>query len=372
MGELINENVKDPKLREWIIPDFTTTTDEDKVTAGAIMMGAMQQYFEYVFDCTTCGIPSVTLLGVRQDWENILERLDKLQQLGDEPKQFGELLKAVLNGFLMTFDDPNDPSTRQFWSKIAREDSGSGYDDLSGWITAFVFWDEEGKCLYPMGSRLPPAACLDTYATCGAKFHIVDMQKIPPAHVSMPVLVKDDFGDYPCMLVAGSVGCQIQSSGKPIASAEARPQGPEERDVKAEAKVETETASTLTNSTASSASSRGREYLKKLQSRVLRKKPSPEKPTPQESKIMTAEGFDPFGQVEGETGLDSLQPASGWWLFEKKDEPKASEGDRELEPHTDTDKKDVAIPVPIEESESSASREAVLRMWGRAAALARA
>lgn len=66
MSEFIAQNVLDPGLREWIMPQFTTTTETDTIVASILMMGALQKYFSYGF-FTECGIPSVTLLGVKED-----------------------------------------------------------------------------------------------------------------------------------------------------------------------------------------------------------------------------------------------------------------------------------------------------------------
>jgi hypothetical protein len=70
MTDLITENVKDPSLRGWIMPSFTTTTQQDRIAAAIIMMGTMQKYFVYMCE-QTCGIPSVTLLGEKSDWEDM-------------------------------------------------------------------------------------------------------------------------------------------------------------------------------------------------------------------------------------------------------------------------------------------------------------
>lgn len=43
MGKLIQKSVVDPDLREWIMPGFTTTTEQDEVVASILMMGAMQK-----------------------------------------------------------------------------------------------------------------------------------------------------------------------------------------------------------------------------------------------------------------------------------------------------------------------------------------
>ena len=40
-----------------------------------LMMGALQEYFEDELTLR-CGLPSVTLLGCKDDWERIARRLD--------------------------------------------------------------------------------------------------------------------------------------------------------------------------------------------------------------------------------------------------------------------------------------------------------
>jgi hypothetical protein len=57
---MIAKNVIDPELRTWIMPAFSTTMNSDKVVAAILIMGAMQQYFQFKFKLI-CGIPSVTL-----------------------------------------------------------------------------------------------------------------------------------------------------------------------------------------------------------------------------------------------------------------------------------------------------------------------
>jgi len=39
IGGLIEQNILDPELREWILPAFTTTTWHDRITAQVVMMG---------------------------------------------------------------------------------------------------------------------------------------------------------------------------------------------------------------------------------------------------------------------------------------------------------------------------------------------
>jgi hypothetical protein len=65
---LIEKQLVDKEIRNWLIPDFSTTTDQDVAVASMTMMGAMKKYFTYEAN-TGCGFPSVTLLGDTEDWK---------------------------------------------------------------------------------------------------------------------------------------------------------------------------------------------------------------------------------------------------------------------------------------------------------------
>jgi hypothetical protein len=64
MTTLIHQNITDAELKDWIMPNFTTTTHNDKSVAAIIMMGTPQEFFEYTF--RGCGYPSVSLLSENQ------------------------------------------------------------------------------------------------------------------------------------------------------------------------------------------------------------------------------------------------------------------------------------------------------------------
>ncbi|KAI0135939.1 hypothetical protein F4776DRAFT_109914 [Hypoxylon sp. NC0597] len=147
-ASVIQDNVVDPELRQWMIPDFSTTTNHDKAVAAFGMMGAMQQYFEYTI-VGGCGLPSVTLLGTRDDWEMLANRINKLYEYGEECKHWASLLRPIMRYMLRTFDEPDSQEVKDFWLRVAYEagSDGSlrGIRTLSGWITAFAFFDDDGK-----------------------------------------------------------------------------------------------------------------------------------------------------------------------------------------------------------------------------------
>jgi len=211
----MDKHLVDSDLHNWIMPSFTTTTTTDTITAAIIMMGSMKKYFTYSMSLM-CGIPSVTLLGEKEDWVNIRRRLDKLPQFGKEPKQFSLLLSPVLDYFIRSFENVDDPKVVEFWSKVAdRRYGGSGSPSLSGWITAFCFWDDEGKLLYRKPQTDIPAWSSDRGCDLdGTLFHQVDTDKIPDAYVSVPVVVDDNGHEFKTRMVAGLVGIAASSSGE--------------------------------------------------------------------------------------------------------------------------------------------------------------
>ncbi|TVY42193.1 Uncharacterized protein LOCC1_G006141 [Lachnellula occidentalis] len=251
MTQLIAENVKDPSLREWIIPSFTTTGELDRAVAAIMMMATMQQYFSY--SCSImCGLPSVTLLGEKSDWEELAKKAERLVTFGEEPKQWYALLKPVLARFVTSFDAPEAEETKDFWQKIAHySGGGSGPTYLSGWITAFCFWDGKGKSFYNLQDYPPDITELRTRGRStpilqldAARYHRIERGNVPPGWASVPVLLVDEKGDQTrCVLVAGHVALKATSSGKAL-----------------------------------------------------------------------------HASAYGETGLDTIRPVSGWWMYKTKSE----------------------------------------------------
>jgi len=111
----LGKHVTDIGLRQWIIPDFSTTTDTDRIVGSVILMGAMEKYFSYGASCR-CGIPHNTLEGTKHDWEEALRRGDRLDDYDDECVLWHRMLMPILRRFVSTFDDPRieQAETREF------------------------------------------------------------------------------------------------------------------------------------------------------------------------------------------------------------------------------------------------------------------
>ncbi|KKP03982.1 hypothetical protein THAR02_03897 [Trichoderma harzianum] len=140
-ADLIERNVIDPNLKSWMLPNFSTIASEDVTTAAVVMMATMKAYFEYIAT-GGCGFPSVTLLGERADWINLLEKTAKLATYGEELSAWSKLLTKVAGKMLQTFDEPDSQTTKNFWMRAvhhAGSDGSGTVKSLSGWITAFCY-----------------------------------------------------------------------------------------------------------------------------------------------------------------------------------------------------------------------------------------
>lgn len=201
------------------------------------------------------------------------QRVDKLPEFGREPERWASLLVPVLDMFVLCFDEPESPAVTDFWARIADYEAGSGFSRLSGWITAFCFWDAEGKC---KARAEPEGQAIEVRSIEETKFPSIDGDVLPDAFVAVPVKVleKDVLGivlaEYSTRMVAGSVGIQVTCSGELL-----------DEDI--------------------SYSRRGVRMN-------------------QDGKIVPSPPIEP--KVGDRTGRDTLQPLTGWWMYMLKDEPK--------------------------------------------------
>ncbi|KAH6684720.1 hypothetical protein B0J14DRAFT_442695, partial [Halenospora varia] len=205
MTSLLDQNIKDKSLKNWVLPNFTTTTKADQAVASVIMMSTLQAYFDY-YNPITCGIPSVTLLGEQEDWEKLEARIEKLSTFGKQPAEWQTLLKPVLSRFVKTFDDPESEELRDFWQKICHKEvyGCDGEVTTSGWINAFFYWNEEGRPFRSEYNLHIWDLKLDD-----VQYHEMDLDKYPSGQVSVPVNLAED---GMAKMVAGSCGMQVSNT----------------------------------------------------------------------------------------------------------------------------------------------------------------
>jgi hypothetical protein len=192
MIDQISSHIKDPKVRDWAIPSFTTSTTIDKMAGAIILMAGMKEYFRYKFSLL-CGIPLVTLEGTVEDWENIEQRASQLTLYDNKDKymtQWYALLSPVLAEFTQSVrGKPN----LEWWQKVcSRHGSGSGPRYLSGWVTTFCVFSDGGKWAASEPDDAEPTPWL-----------YIDTNDLPNGCVKVDVLINDNGTEYNCELVAG-------------------------------------------------------------------------------------------------------------------------------------------------------------------------
>ncbi|PUU76900.1 hypothetical protein B9Z19DRAFT_1087387 [Tuber borchii] len=223
MTHLIQENVVDPQLRELIMPNFSTTTDDDKSVASIVMMGTLQSYFDYSL-CKGCGFPSVTLQGQKSDWEEILLKVQRLSKYGSLASEWTRLLIPIIQYMIASFTQPTSPHVKSFWLQachaVGADGSGS-VRTLSGWITAFCFFSEKGERTRRYSdeemSKWRGGVSIEERQRLvlgDIAYPVISPRSIPKGVVSVPVTVQDWATglEHKTTMVAGSVGMMPSAS----------------------------------------------------------------------------------------------------------------------------------------------------------------
>lgn len=211
----IQKRVKTPWLLDFIRPNFTTTTPSDLMTANILMMGLTKAYFKYIGKIV-CGLPSVTLLGTQSDWAALLAKLDRLPSFGAEPAQYAARLRPILTRFVESFRFPDDPATRTFWNQIVSGTAAHVCGDppvyISGWITGFYFWNDNGRPYARTGAQ----GRKSVLALDGVEYPVLDLTLAPVGYARAPFVMRDFQGveEFEAYVAAGTLGKQI-TSGPP-------------------------------------------------------------------------------------------------------------------------------------------------------------
>lgn len=194
----IDENLVDKTVKDWILPNFTTTITDDIIACGIVFMATTKKYFEY--ECMLlCGIPYITLEGTVADWENILQRLEKLKNY--KLDKWYDMLKTILVEFI---DAKKNKVNTEFWNRICHYlGGGSGPTFISGWLSAFAVFDEDGNWTDNSGyfkERLESA---------GVEWPVIDIDKIPSGIAVVDVKITEGKKSHESMMFAGHVGYEV-------------------------------------------------------------------------------------------------------------------------------------------------------------------
>ena len=130
MSEQIKANINKPDYTDAIESDFSSSTSVQKIVNNIMLMYSFQKYFEYRM-LLMCGIPGVIMMGLEEDWKNMIEKLEKIEailQPVEEQLKLADWFKScktVLQNLLDTFrGNPN----QEWWARIMtiHQEFGSG------------------------------------------------------------------------------------------------------------------------------------------------------------------------------------------------------------------------------------------------------
>ncbi|KAI9353736.1 hypothetical protein BDR26DRAFT_849125 [Obelidium mucronatum] len=202
MAKLMREHITDPVVCDWVAPNFSTTTDNDRIVGSVVLMASMKQYFDYWMSCG-CGIPSVTLLGTLQDWKDIQQRVLKIAEYGENCEKWSRMLSSILKEFVAVVEDPVNVNL-QFWQRICHyHPTGSGPTYVSGWSSAFAVFSDKVRW------------CGDEFTVKTRYGDIIDsleypvISSIPHGYATIDITV-DDYGtQHNCAMFVGHTGYDI-------------------------------------------------------------------------------------------------------------------------------------------------------------------
>jgi Domain of unknown function (DUF4419) len=231
MTEQISSNIRDPSIKDWIIPDFSTTTPTDRVVGAVVLMASMKSYFSYKFTLC-CGLPKVTLEGVEEDWVHLQDKAKRLLEFDNSSFKFletfldsssllglekGHMAKwyKMLAPILQHFTDSvRGKPDLDWWSRVCTKiGNGSGPRWLSGWITTFCVFNDKGQWVGDHFSN--GESITNPNKDCGYSeegWPIINCNDIPKGFVQVDLVIDDNGVLYSTELLAGHMSTYVQDS----------------------------------------------------------------------------------------------------------------------------------------------------------------
>eukprot|EP01132_Coremiostelium_polycephalum_P003868 gene3868-4820_t len=210
MSDQIAGNIKDPSVRNWVIPSFSTTTYTDRVVGSIALMASMKKYLSFKFKLY-CGLPRVTMLGTVDDWKDVKTRIERLKEFdtGDNRmEEWTSMLIPIADQFIESVSGKPDI---KWWNRIAHYISGeSGPSYLSGWITCFCVFDDQGQWV---GDKHSVDVDLKKYKS---EWIYVNSLDIPTGYLSVPLTIDDNGVEFQTEMMAGHMCVNIPNKSSTI------------------------------------------------------------------------------------------------------------------------------------------------------------
>merc|ERR1711962_1087848 len=191
----IKMNIKTPGYVDVMQADFTTTTKDQLISSQIMLMASVQKYFNYMVRVTACGIPGVEMVGEVNDWERLVQKTSKLEEMLQPVMKeigLGEWFSRTLTTLAKLVDTYKGNPDKKWWSHIL------------DWHTAFG-----------SGARSSWSGWMIDFLMAGEAHGPEDFKS---GVVSVPVKIYDVLSGPPVedtgKLVAGTVGYTVKEGGR--------------------------------------------------------------------------------------------------------------------------------------------------------------
>ncbi|QIW95295.1 hypothetical protein AMS68_000813 [Peltaster fructicola] len=218
----IQSKIKTKWMADWISPSFSTSTIDDELTATVLTMGLMKAYFDYTMGII-CGIPSITLLGTKQDWERLQDKVERISSFGKGAEQYRDRLRPIMKRIVASFDSPAAPTTRAFWDEMVQ--AKQYHSDLcgdpptqyfvSGWILGFFYWDDNEEVNRELSQGHAWRTTQATLEYDGIRYGELPLEEIPQGYATTKVKLINEHGGpdpskpRPGFVAAGNIGKHV-------------------------------------------------------------------------------------------------------------------------------------------------------------------
>lgn len=129
-----------------------------------------------------------------------MSRVEQLTKYGKEPTEWSRLLVPIIKRMIVTFYLPESQEVKDFWLRACHsigEDGSGSVRTVSGWLTAFCFWNKEGRritsCVSKESNRDQSVLFSDRKLLTlgGVDYPIISPASIPAGVLTVPVDVED-------------------------------------------------------------------------------------------------------------------------------------------------------------------------------------
>lgn len=214
----LSQNIKEPDLINTIVKPFSTTTPEDTVAFSLAAMSSVKGYFDYF--CSRCGIPSITLEGTTEDWEDLKTRIEYFRLYALD--EWVLALHPVIDQFIKTSKGENNIT---FWRGMVKYFPENGFSGsvsrMNGWLVNLYPLVHSHQKLIPNSDFiLGELGNADTYTDEKQ----IDTKSLPYSASTTNILI--DNTNF--LMVSGVLGYSYQNKSlKPYVSWLALPVGTE-------------------------------------------------------------------------------------------------------------------------------------------------